>query len=148
MSSKINKVKINKVKINNGWMNMLQLKVLDPINTSQLLVGCAMIFLNVFSKYVDIKLSKVQERYIKNILTRELLIFCISFLATRNLVLSIVLTASFMVLAGHLFNEKSRFCIISKKLKEIEDAIDLNDDGQISKYEQSIALNKLNGVTK
>ena len=79
MSSKINKVKINKVKINKGWMNILQLNVLDPINTSQLLVGCAMIFLNVFSKFVDIKLSKVQERYIKNILTRELLIFCISF---------------------------------------------------------------------
>ena len=141
MSSKKNKV-------DKGWMGGLKSNVLTPINKSQLLAGSVMIFLNVFSKFVDIKLSKVQERYIKNILTRELLIFCISFLATRNLVLSIVLTASFMVLAGHLFNEKSRFCIISKKLKEIEDAIDLNDDDQISNYEQSVALNKLNGVTK
>ena len=145
---KINKVKINKVKINKGWMDLLHLNILDPINQSQLLAGCAMIFLNVFSKFVDIKLSKVQEKYIKTILTRELLIFCISFLATHNLILSIILTASFMVLAGHLFNEKSRFCIISKKLKEIEDAVDLNKDGKLSDYEKSIALHKLTEVMK
>jgi spore cortex formation protein SpoVR/YcgB (stage V sporulation) len=129
---------------NEGWGNFLNLNVLEPINKSQLIAGCIMIFLNVFSKYVDIKLSKVQEKYLRNILTRELLIFCVAFLGTHNLVLSLILTASFMVLAGHFFNENSRFCIIPDKLKYISDQIDLDKDGKISDYEKNAAVDKIN----
>ena len=136
----------NKVSINNGWMGLLHSSVLLPINKSQLFAGCVMIFLNVFSKYVDIKLSKVQEKYLRDILTRELLIFCVAFLATRDLMSALILTACFTVLAGYAFNEKSSLCIIPKRLKDISYAIDLNKDGTISEYEKSTALDKLTGT--
>ena len=59
--------------------------VLRPINESKLLVGIMMIFLNVGSKYIDLGLSKTQEQVLREGLAREMLIFAISFMGTRDI---------------------------------------------------------------
>ena len=64
------------------------------INGSPLVAGIMMILLNVASKYISIELSHTQEEYLKNTLGRQILIFAISFTATKD-VLSFVLTAVF-----------------------------------------------------
>ena len=35
----------------------------------------------------------------------------------------------------HLFNEKSKFCIIPRKWRKYEDVLDLNGDGKVSEEE-------------
>jgi len=107
----------------------------NPINNSKLLAGLGMIILNLFSKYVVFDLSKSQEAFIRNTLTRELLIFVVTFVGTRDLLLSLFLTATFVVLSGTVFNEKSRFCVIPEKYKYLHLEIDANRDGKITNDE-------------
>ena len=106
-----------------------------PINNSKLLAGLGMIILNLFSKYVVLDLSKSQEAFIRNTLTRELLIFVVAFVGTRDLLLSLFLTATFVVLSGTVFNEKSRFCVIPEKYKYLHNEVDANRDGKITNEE-------------
>ena len=75
------------------------------INNSKLFAGLVMIMLNIGSKYITIKLSKSQEQYLRNSIARQLLIFSIVWMGTRDVILSFFLTATFIVLTDHLFNE-------------------------------------------
>ena len=106
-----------------------------PINNSKLLAGLGMIILNLFSKYVVLDLSKSQEAFIRNTLTRELLIFVVVFVGTRDLLLSLFLTGTFVILSGTVFNEKSRFCVIPEKYKYLHLEVDANRDGKITNEE-------------
>lgn len=105
------------------------------INNNKILSGLAILVLNIFSKYVELNLSKSQEAYIKNAITREILIFIIVFVGTRDIIISILLTAAFIILSNTIFNEKSNLCIIPAKYKQLYDVIDTNKDGIITQKE-------------
>ena len=94
-----------------------------------------MILMNVGSKYIELGLTKTQEHALRTGLGREILIFCVVFLGTRDILLSILMTSAFIILSDYLFNENSRFCIMSKKMKRIASLIDTNNDGIISPEE-------------
>jgi hypothetical protein len=105
------------------------------INNSKYLTGIGILILNIFSKYIQIKLSKSQEEFIKNIITREILIFTIIFIGTRDIITSIILTASFLILSDTVFNYKSKFCLLPEKYKKLEKILDFNKDGKVSNEE-------------
>lgn len=118
-------------------------KYVQNINHSPLLAGIAIIILNIGSKYVELGFSKTQEKALKASITREILIFAMVFVATKDMVLSIMMTASFIILSNHLFNEKSKFCIASGYLKRVMHEIDLDGDNVISKEEEEWAVKVL-----
>lgn len=105
------------------------------INNSKLLSGLAMLVLNLFSKYVELNLSKSQEAYIRNSITREILIFIIVFVATRDIITSVLMTAAFVILSNTVFNEKSKLCIMPEKYTKLHKALDTNKDNHISEQE-------------
>lgn len=117
---------------------------LNNINTSKLLIGITMIMLNVGSKYVDFKFTKGQEKLLREGLAREILIFAIVFMGTRDIMYAILLTAAFVILSEFAFNEKSKYCIIPDRMKTITTMIDTNHDGIISPEEEAKALDTLN----
>jgi hypothetical protein len=119
---------------------------LRPINESKLLVGMMMIFLNVGSKYIDFGFSKTQEQILRQNLAREMLIFAVSFMGTRDIATAIILTASFTILSNMAFNEKSKYCVIPNKMRKIQRMIDTNDDGHISFEEEKRAIEVLEKV--
>jgi len=118
-------------------------EVVGKLNESKLFTGLMMIMLNIGSKYVTVKLSKSQEAYIRNNIARELLIFSVCWMGTRDIYTSIILTASFFVLTQHLFNEESTYCILPQKYREFHLALDTNNDGEISQIEINDAVNLL-----
>jgi len=93
-------------------------KSITFLNSSKFFTGIMMILLNICSKYITVKLSKSQEAYLRNYVVRELLIFSVCWMGTRDIYISIILTASFFILTQHLFNEESRFCVLPKHCKE------------------------------
>ena len=113
------------------------------VNNSPIIAGVAMLFLNIGSRYIDLGLSKTQEKAIKGSIAREALIFSIVFVATKNIVLSTVLTFAFFVLTEYIFNEKSNFCAAPNFFQELTLDIDLNGDNIISDYEIEKAINVL-----
>ena len=110
-------------------------KSYKSLNGNKVLLGLALIFSNIFSKYITVELSKTQEEFVRNLITREIIIFLMLVINTGDILLSIVVTAAFVILANTLFNEKSKLCIIPKKYIHLEDVLDLNKDSIISTYE-------------
>ena len=114
------------------------------LNDNKFFVGILVLVLNVFSKYIEIKLTKTQEGYFKNSFIRQLFIFAVVWSGTRDIYISIAMTAVFVVLADHLFNEESKFCVIPKYWSEkMKQVIDTDGDGKLSDEEIEHAIHIL-----
>jgi len=113
------------------------------LGTNKLLIGIFMIFMNIGSRYIELKLTKGQEMILKNI-AREVLIFTIVFVATKDLIISFIITGIFIILADFIFNEKSKYSILPEKYKKLASLIDTNNDNVISENE----INKAYDILK
>lgn len=121
---------------------------LDHINNSKFLAGIVMLLLNVGSKYIELGLTKTQEHALRNALGREILIFSVVFMGTHDIIISILMTAAFMILSNYLFNDQSKYCIIPAKFSKINKMMDVNDDEFITKTEEKNALDILEKAKK
>ena len=114
---------------------------IKSLNDNKFFVGILVLVLNVFSKYIELKLTKTQEAYFKNSFIRQLFIFAVIWSGTRDIYISIAMTAAFVVLADHLFNEESTFCVIPKNWSnKMKQAIDTDGDGKLSDEEIENAI--------
>jgi len=121
---------------------------LASLNNSKFFAGLVMIMLNIGSKYITIELSKTQEEYLKNHVARQVLIFAISWMGTRDILMSLALTAVFVVLTEFLFNENSNFCVIPIEYRKYKDVLDLNGDGVVTPDEIKKAEELINKAKK
>ena len=85
---------------------------ISALNTSKLFAGLMIIVLNIASRFVNIKLSKTMESYLKYTFSRQILIFAIAWMGTRDIYIALVISIVFMICVDYLFNENSRFCIL------------------------------------
>jgi hypothetical protein len=102
------------------------------LNQSKYFAGLCMIMLNVGSKFVAIEFSESATQYFKLNVTKQVLVFSMAWMATRDIYTALVITAVFVVLSEHLFNENSKFCVVPPKYRVLDKMIDLNGDGIIS----------------
>jgi hypothetical protein len=116
---------------------------LNSLNNSKFVLGITMLLINIGSRYIELGFTKTQEQALRNGLGRELLIFAIVFMATHDIVISTLMTASFIVLSDYLFNENSRFCVLPARLQKIAELVDKNNDNEISADEERQALETL-----
>ena len=126
-----------------GFVKKLNHHYLKHINESKFFIGLSMILLNIGSKYVDFKFTKSQEQLLRNGIAREILIFTIVFMGTRDIIYAILLTAAFVILSEYVFNEKSKYCLVSDRMKKINALIDTNKDEIITPEEEQKALDIL-----
>jgi hypothetical protein len=82
------------------------------LNNSKLFAGLMIIILNVSSKFVTIKLSKSMEAYLKYTFSRNILIFAIAWMGTRDIYIALVITLIFILFMDYLFNEDSPYCCL------------------------------------
>ena len=113
------------------------------LNTNKFFAGMMMITMNIASKHITIDISKSQEAYVKYSLGRQILIFAVLWMGTRDIVIALILTAVFIVLADYLFNENSKFCILPEKYKDLHTLLDTDGDGKISEKEINDAIHIL-----
>ena len=85
--------------------------IVHNINNSKLFAGLVMIMLNIGSKYITIKLSKSQEEYLRNSIARQLLIFSIVWMGTRDIILSSILTGSLSFLQIIFLTKKANIVL-------------------------------------
>ena len=116
---------------------------LNSLNNSKFVLGITMLLINIGSRYIELGFTKTQEQALRNGLGRALLIFAIVFMATHDIVISTLMTASFIVLSDYLFNENSRFCVLPARLQKIAELVDKNNDNEISADEERQALETL-----
>lgn len=109
-SNKANKTAVSIFTYLNNYVN--------SINDSKLFAGLMIITLNIASKYVNIKLSKTMESYLKYTFSKQLLVFVISWMGTRQIYAAFIITIIFIICTEYLFNEDSRFCCLSESFTD------------------------------
>ena len=82
-------------------------EVFQTLNTSTFFIGIMMLLLNVGSRYIVHELADTDEEYRKYILVRRIAVFAVCFVGTRDIVVSLILTAAFVVMSTGLFHSKS-----------------------------------------
>jgi hypothetical protein len=88
------------------------------INNSKLFAGLMIITLNIASKFVTFKLGKTAETYLKYTFSRQILVFAMAWMGTRDIYIAAGLTIIFIILFDFLFNENSVFCVLPNDFKE------------------------------
>ena len=118
------------------------------LNSNKFFAGVIMILLNVGSKFIPIQFSKSAEEYLKYSITKQILIFAMAWMGTRDIYAALVLTAVFTILSEHIFNEESNMCIIPHKYRVLHKLVDTNNDGSISDKEVEDAIKILEKARK
>ena len=107
-------------------------------NSNKYFVGIAMIIFNIGSKFIIMDMSTSYQNLLKGKIARRLTLFSIFFIATKDIYVSLVLTAVFVVIATGLFNENSNYCILPSSYT----------DNIYTKEEYDVALNIVRGYEK
>jgi len=109
------------------------------INNNKYFYAVTMILLNMGAKYIEMDLVESHRQFLSSKVLRRIIIFTVSFVATRDIVASLIITASFVIIVLNLFNEKSNYCVLPKSVIPL----DTNNDGKISAEEIENAYNIL-----
>ena len=88
---------------------------LTDLNTNKYFIGVMMIILNLGSRFLVKELTETQIDILNKDSIRKVVIFTIVFIATRDIHVSIVVSIIFIICINFLFNEKSKFSIITIK---------------------------------
>lgn len=106
---------------------------IQRINDSKIFAGLMIITLNIVSKYVNIGLSKSMESYLKYTFSRQLLVFSIAWMGTRDIYIAFFITFIFTLCAEYLFNEDSVFCVLSEDFQDYHSTLSENDKNNSEK---------------
>jgi hypothetical protein len=120
------------------------------MNQSKLFAGLVIIVLNISSKFVTIKLSKPLEGYLKYTFSRDILVFAMAWMGTRDIYTALFITCIFSLFANFIFNENSRFCCLPESfITQHSDAIENTPDKpQITEQQIADAISVLSQAKK
>ena len=110
------------------------------LNNSKFFAGVVMILLNVGSKFIQIQFSKSTEEYMKWSVSKQLLVFAMAWMGTRDIYTALGLTAVFTILSEYLFNEECSLCIVPHQYRVLHKLIDTNGDGNVTDTEVAAAI--------
>jgi len=106
-----------------GWTGLIHEKLMN-INDSKIFAGLMIITLNIASKFATLKLGKTAEMYLKYTFSKQILVFAIAWMGTRDIYIALTLTIIFIILFDFLLNDESSFCILPQDFKEFYDNMD------------------------
>lgn len=73
--------------------------------SNKYLLGFIMIVINLGGRFIIDDLSPKQKKIINNHITRKLLVFCIFYMATKDVLVSLTLTIVFILFVSELIEE-------------------------------------------
>lgn len=76
------------------------------------------ILLNISSKFVTVRLSKSMESYLKHTFSRNILVFAIAWMGTRDIYIAAMMVVVFILIMDYLLNEDSMFCCLPEQFTE------------------------------
>jgi hypothetical protein len=85
--------------------------VCNAINGSKAAWGMAAICVNLGSRFLIQDVTPLQEKIMSHALFKRFVLFCIIFIATRDVLLAAAITMLVWVILDYALNESSVFCI-------------------------------------
>jgi hypothetical protein len=96
----------------------LILQALNGLNSNRVFIGVTMMIMNIGSRYVIADLTEVHQKIMSSPLFKQIILFCMFFVATRDIMTSLILTFAFVVIMHGLLNEKRKFNLLPNKYKK------------------------------
>ena len=118
------------------------------LNNNKFFAGIVMILLNIGSKFIMVEFSKSTQEYMKYTVCKQILVFAMAWMGTRDIYTSLGLTAIFTILSEYLFNEESPLCVVPPEYRVLHKLADTNNDGVVSDTELSAAIALLEKAKK
>ena len=106
----------------------------DILNENKYFIGLTMILVNIGSRYIIDDLNNEHRNLIRNEYIRKVFVFCVFFMATRDILISLALTVMFIIVIKELFN--------------FDKPEDDKKAGSNSKDEINMVIDRLKEVTK
>lgn len=91
---------------------------IQALNSSKVFAGIMIITLNIVSRFVNIKLSKTMEAYLKYTFSKYVLVFTVAWMGTRDIYIALFVMLVFIIVSDFLFDEESMFCILPEEFKD------------------------------
>ena len=82
------------------------------ISTSPWIAGLCYVIVNLGGKHIAMNLTPEQEKMLGSAWIRPSIIFCLCFVATRNIITAFWLTMAFMLVFYVIFYEASPLCLL------------------------------------
>ena len=98
------------------------------LNSSKIFAGIMVMVINIASKYVKFKFSHGFENYLKYTFSRDVLIFCIVWMGSRDIYIALIVTACFGLITTMFLNEESKYCILSESFVDYHREMLPSDD--------------------
>lgn len=126
-----------------GGETSVLLRLKRYVDNNRAITAMFMLFLNIGSRYINLNITTSQEYYLRKMLIPEVLIFCVSWMGSRDILIAACITFVYSLMTRVFFNENSNFCIVKHKMKEIKQLIDTNNDQKVSDKELDNAIHVL-----
>ena len=81
--------------------------LLNSLNTNPYFIGTMMLLLNLGGRFLQLEISKGQEKFFQQVWVRRILVFTVIFVATRNVLVALFMSIIVLALLSFLFNENS-----------------------------------------
>ena len=90
---------------------------INILNNSKCLAGLAILLTNIGGRYLNLELSKKEDKFLQQPYIRRLVIFCIAFMATHDVLVSLIITLIFIIVVkrNKLFDDPE-----DENTKEVE----------------------------
>ncbi len=93
--------------------------ILNNIAASKFFNGLIMTYMNIGGKYLGLELpSTLDLLFSKYQILRYIIIFCICFMATRDIKFAFLLALVIIIIIKFVLNESSIFCLVKNVKKE------------------------------
>ena len=112
------------------------------INNSKIFAGFMIIILNIASKFINFKLSKSVERYLKHTFSKQILVFAIAWMGTRDIYIALTIVFFFTLIVDVLLDDDSPLCILPESFVEHQQGKEDQDgpsDEEVEKAKKVIA---------
>ena len=109
-------VETSKQTFSQMWKNMDS--QIQNLNNSKVFAGLMIITLNIASKFVNIKLGKTMERYLKYTFSKQILVFAIAWMGTRDIYIALIIVFFFTLIVDVLLDDDSPLCILPESFVE------------------------------
>ena len=89
------------------------------INESKIFAGIVIILLNIGGKYIPVTLNRSTETLLKSKLSKDIIVFAMAWMGTRDVTIAFFLTLLFVFLTEYILNYDSPLCVIPKKDRQL-----------------------------
>ena len=91
--------------------------MLDVLANNKLFLGIMLIVINIGSRHLVDEFSTSEEEYSRNLVLRRIAVFAVCFVGTRDIIVSLILTAAFIIIATGV-SRRSREGMENKEKKK------------------------------